>query len=92
MNTDLVNTRANLNFDVLTDICLVCCVPISTFADKKTFVDVLLLKRRNAIAHGEDTLVAFADLNELTNETVTIMRAFGEALEEHVYLKHYKAA
>ena len=27
VNEDLINTKANLNFDVFTDICLVCCVP-----------------------------------------------------------------
>jgi hypothetical protein len=32
------------------------------------------------------------DLDELTNETVAIMRAFGDALENHVYMKDYKAA
>ena len=92
VNDDLVNTKANLSFDVFTDICLVCCVPQNIFADKATFIDVVLLKRRNAIAHGEDTFVAVEDLDELTNGTVEIMRAFGDALENHVYLKDYKSA
>jgi len=92
VNEDLVNTRANLNFDVFTDICLVCGVPTQSFADKATFIDILLLKRRNAIAHGEDTLVAMEDLDELANETVAIIRAFGDAVENHVYLRDYKAA
>ncbi len=91
VNEDLVNTKANLNFDVFTDICLVCGVPIRSFVDKATFVDVLLLKRRNAIAHGEDTLVGIEDLDKLTNETVAVIRAFGDALENNVYLKGYKA-
>jgi hypothetical protein len=92
VNEDLVNTKANLNFNVFADICLVCGVPILSFVDKATFVDVLLLKRRNAIAHGDDTLVAIDDLDELTNETVAMTRAFGDALENHVYMKGYKAA
>jgi HEPN superfamily RiboL-PSP-like protein len=92
VNEDLINTKANLSFDVFTDICLVCCVPTQAFADKATFVDVLLLKRRNAIAHGEETFVAIEDLDGLTNETVAIIRAFGDALENHVYLKDYKVA
>ena len=92
VNEDLVNTKANLSFDVFADICLVCCVPIAVFADKATFVDVFLLKRRNSIAHGEDTFVEIEDLDELTNETVALMRAFGDALENHVYLQDYKSA
>lgn len=92
VNEDLINTKANLNFDVLADICLVCCVPIQPFADKATFIDTVLLKRRNAIAHGEDTFVAMEDLDDLTNETISMMRTFGDALENHVYLKGYKTA
>lgn len=92
MNEDLINTKANLNFEVLSDICLVCTIPIEPFADQATFVDVVLLKRRNAIAHGEDTLVGIEDLDDLTSGTVGMMRAFGDALENHVVLKSYKAA
>lgn len=91
VNEDLVNTKANLSFDVFSDICLVCCVPLESFVEKATFIDVFLLKRRNAIAHGEETFVEISDLDELTSETVGIMRAFGDALENHVYLKHYKS-
>src|SRR5689334_16593261 len=50
VNDDLINTRANLNFGVFTDICSVCCVSTQLFADSATFVDVVLLKRRNLIA------------------------------------------
>jgi MAE_28990/MAE_18760-like HEPN len=53
---------------------------------------VFLLKRRNAIAHGEDTLVGIEDLDQLTTETIAMMRAFGDALENRVVLKNYKLA
>jgi len=92
VNEDLINTKANLNFEVFADICLVCCVPIQPFADKSTFIDVVLLKRRNAIAHGEETLVEMDDLDEITSETVAMMRNFGDALENHVYMKAYQVA
>jgi hypothetical protein len=92
VNQDLVSTKSNLNFDVFIDICLVCCVPTADFVDKATFIDVVLLKRRNEIAHGEDTFLGIEDLDEFTTETVAIMRAFGDALENHVYLKAYKSA
>lgn len=92
VNDDLINTKANLNFDVFADICLICGLPSQTFANQATFVDILLLKRRNAIAHGEDTFVGIEDLDELANQTVELMRTFGDALENHVYLKAYKSA
>lgn len=89
-NEDLINTKSNLNFEVLTDICLVCCVPIKPFEDKSTFIDAILLKRRNSIAHGEDTFVSIRDLDELTTETITMIRAFGDSLENQVMLSRYK--
>lgn len=92
VNEDLVNTKANLNFGVFTDVCLVCGVPTQAFADKAEFVDLFLLKRRNAIAHGEETFVDLEDVDKLTSETVAMMRAFGDALENRVFLKAYKSA
>jgi hypothetical protein len=65
-------------------------VPIQPFKDKSTFIDTILLKRRNAIAHGEDTFVDINDLNEITNETINMMRAFGDALDNQVTLQSYK--
>lgn len=92
ISEDLINTKANLNFNVISDICLICGVDVKPFADRSTFIDVYLLKRRNAIAHGEDALVSVDDLELVTNETVTLMRAFGDALENGVVLETYKAA
>lgn len=92
VNDDLVNTKANLSFDVFADICLVCSVPNTAFADKREFLDLFLLKRRNAIAHGEDSFVGIEDLDDLTSKTVAIMRAFGDALENNVYLESYRSA
>ncbi|PRH84578.1 hypothetical protein C5L14_25585 [Labrys okinawensis] len=91
VNDDLINTKSNLNFDVFSDICIVCSVPIEPFLDWKTFIDVVLLKRRNAIAHGEETLIAVDDLDEVANETISLIRTFGDALENHVVLQTYKA-
>lgn len=92
VNEDLVSTKSNLNFEVFSDICVVCSVATEQFADKSTFIDKALLKRRNAIAHGEETLIAIDDLDKLANETISLMREFGDALENHVALQTYKDA
>ena len=91
IHEDLVSTKANLNFDVFTDICLVCGVPVVDFNDKSTFIDVFLLKRRNAVAHGEETGVQIEDMDQIGDETVAIMRAFGNALENNVCLQTYRS-
>lgn len=92
VNDDLINTKANLNSDVFADICIVCGLPSDTFADKASFIDIVLLKRRNAIAHGEDTLVSLAELDGITSDAIGLMRSFGDALENHVYRQTYRAS
>jgi hypothetical protein len=92
MNEDLVNTKANLNFEVLSDICIVCNVPTTYFEDKATFIDLFLLRRRNSVAHGEELFLEIGDLDELTTETVSLMRTFGNAIENHIYLRTYRSA
>jgi hypothetical protein len=90
VNDDLINTKANLNFEVFFDICLVCGVQTARFEDESTFIDIMLLKRRNAIAHGEETLVAIDDLDEVVNGTIALMRAFGDELENSVVLQTFR--
>jgi hypothetical protein len=90
INEDLVNTKANLNFDVFSDICLICGVSLDSFQEWATFIDIILLKRRNSIAHGEDTLISFDELDGITENTTSLMRMFGNELENKVTLQEYK--
>jgi MAE_28990/MAE_18760-like HEPN len=92
VNEDLINTKANLSSDVFADICLVCGIPSEILLENRTFIDVVLLKRRNEIAHGEDTFVVVEDLDEITNKIVALMRQFGDLLENRIYLKEYRLA
>lgn len=91
-NDDLVETRANLNFAVYSDICLICGFDASSLGADEMFLDVFLLKRRNNIAHGEDTFVGVEDLDRLVDETMGHMRAFKDAVENAAVLKSYRAA
>jgi hypothetical protein len=91
-NNDLVSTRSNLTFKVLADICCVCDVSIAAFEKDAVFIDTLLVRRRNEIAHGEETFVEIDDLDSLPNSTMGLMRAFGNAVENHVYLETYRSA
>lgn len=84
LNPDLINTRSNLSFEVFSDICLICDLPLDLLSDKQTFIDVILLKRRNAIAHGEDAFINAEDRDSIANGTIEIMRRFGDAIENHV--------
>jgi len=90
VNTDLVDTKANLSYGVFSEICQVCAVPTASFEDKADFLDIFLLKRRNSIAHGEETYIEYDDADDLASQTIEMMRKFGDALENHVYLKAYR--
>ncbi len=88
----LINTKANLNFDVLCEICTVCGVEKDVFEKHQNFIDVILLKRRNSIAHGEDTFVDVADLDPLTEQTIALMRMFSNDLQTKAHLGQYRIA
>lgn len=62
------------------------------FSGHENFIDVILLKRRNSIAHGEDTFVGLEDLNSLTEQTIGLMRMFSNDLQTKAHLGHYRAA
>jgi len=91
VNEELVSTHSNLSFSVFTDICLICGVSASQFQEDEIFIDLQLLKRRNAIAHGEETFIEVSDLDELSNKTISLIRGFGDELDNRSVLKQYRA-
>lgn len=91
IHPDLVNTGSNLKFEVLQNICLVCGIDPKPFEPHETFIDVLLLKRRNSIAHGDDAIVGIHEVDSLVAGVTTIMRMFRNEVENMVYTKSYLA-
>ncbi|PSC02848.1 hypothetical protein SLNSH_21870 [Alsobacter soli] len=90
VNDDLINTKSNLNSEVLQEICLVVGIEFIGFVERTSFIDIFLLKRRNEVAHGEEVFVSIADLDELASNTIALMRMFSDALENHVVQQTYK--
>jgi len=91
VNPDLVDTQSNLNTDVIRDICLICGVDSSHFEENRTFIDVLLLKRRNAIAHGQQEYIRTDEIDDLVGNVLALMAFFRNLLENKVYMKAYAA-
>lgn len=92
VNNELISTQSNLSSAVFADICLICGVDAQFFGTNATFIDVVLLKRRNAIAHGEETFVDVNDMDKLIDTTTGLMRDFGDELDNQAALKKYRAA
>jgi len=91
LNPDLVDTRSNLNTDVIKDICIICGVDSNHFEQNRTFLDVLLLKRRNAIAHGQQEYIQTDEIDDLVADILALMGFFRNLLENKVYTKAYAA-
>lgn len=91
INPSLIDTRANLNTRVLKDLCQICSVDFTYFETKTAFIDVILLKRRNSIAHGQWTYIRSDEMDTLVKEGVGLMRAFKDSLQNKVYTTSYLA-
>ena len=89
INPSLVDTRSNLSFAVVNDMCMICAIDSSYFEERQTFIDKILLKRRNAIAHGEELVVNSDDMDELIENGIGLMRAFKDLIQNKVYTKSY---
>lgn len=92
VHPDLLYTGSNLKYDILKDICLVCNVPTRYFKEQENFIDKILLKRRNEIAHGEDTRIHISELETISGQTIALMRQFGDELENIAYSESYRSA
>lgn len=89
INPDLIDTKSNLNTDVIKDLCLVCGFNSEFYESKRIFIDFSLLKRRNAIAHGQDEGLDLSDADEVIDETIALMAHFRTLIENKVYTKSY---
>lgn len=89
INIKLVDTKSNLNFNAIKEICIVCGVSYSEFEDKSIFIDKILVKRRNEIAHGEEVYVKDEEVDELIDDGIRLMRVFKNAIENKIYEKAY---
>lgn len=91
VNPKLIDTKSNLNTDVTTEICRICSVDSSHFEEKRTFLDQIILRRRNAIAHGQQEFIEEKEIDGLVADVLALMQHFSTLLENKVYLKKYAA-
>jgi hypothetical protein len=85
INPKLIDTKANLNTDVLRDLCRICNIPYTEFEREERFINELLLGRRNKIAHGEEIYLGEGEIDNLVDRLVNVMRLFRNLLENRVY-------
>jgi hypothetical protein len=92
VNAALIDTKSNLSTDIVKDICLICAIDSAYFESKRPFIDIIVLKRRNAIAHGQQEFIQESGIDSLVAETLALMMHFRTLLENKVYTRAYRAA
>ncbi len=91
INPRLVDTGSNLKFEILMNICQICDVDRALFADDEDFLDRVVLKRRNSIAHGEEIYIGLDELDPVSEKALELMRKFRDALQNKVALREFLA-
>lgn len=89
INPQLIDTKSNLNTDVTNDLCIICGFDNSFFEEKRSFIDVILLKKRNAIAHGQDDAIGDTEIDDLVDQTISLMEHFRTLVENKTYSMSY---
>ena len=77
----LVDTNSNLNSDVLETIMLNLGEDSSLFETKRLFIDAVLLKNRNGLAHGEQRYIENEKADEIASKAIELIELFQSAVE-----------
>jgi hypothetical protein len=88
---ELVKARSNLNSAVLRELCCLISLDISQFEPEFSFIDKVIVGRRNHIAHGEDIMVPYEELDELVDKSIALMRLFRNIVENDLYQGRFQS-
>jgi hypothetical protein len=89
LNPQLIDTRSNLNSEVMRDLCLICGFDETAFEHDRLFIDLTLLKKRNAIAHGQEDGIELSEADTIVAKTLELMERFRTLIENKIYTKAY---
>lgn len=88
---DVISTQGNLNSEALEDLCKNLGLNFEFFNDHLSFIDKVLLGRRNGIAHGEAYSLSEEDLHEVVEKVVTCIDIFRNEIENSAINKAFLA-
>ena len=87
---DIINTKSNLNFGILKDICCVIGIDYSKYSLKKVFIDEKLLKNRNNIAHGNYLAIDLDEFEDIYRTTLNLMESIRDDILVAAEKEQYK--
>ncbi len=85
-----IDTKSNLNSDVLKNILSVVGIPFSDFELKANLIDEQLLKNRNTIAHGRFLNIDKIEYLSIHTDIIKLLDILFNHLTNLVVLKQYK--
>jgi hypothetical protein len=86
---NIINTRSNLNSEVLKEIVSIIGLDYSPFATKEKLIDEQLVANRNSIAHGRYLMVDLEEYFGLEKEILALMGIFKDQIDNAVVLQSY---
>ncbi len=89
---NVVDTQSNLSTKVLKEIMWCLGLDYEFYESKEKLIDLMLVGRRNHVAHGEAIEIGSDDFVEMVDEVLGLMNAFKNLLENSCITESYKAA
>jgi len=87
---DVISTASNLSSEILKEITYILGIDFSIYSTKSVLIDTKLLKTRNEIAHGEDSVFDRAEYLEVHREIIGMLDIFRNQIENAAIQKKFR--
>jgi len=87
---DVISTGSNLNSEILKEITYILGIDFSIYSTKSPLIDTQLLKTRNEIAHGEDSVFDRDEYLELHRDIIGMLDIFRNQIENAAIQKKFR--
>jgi hypothetical protein len=87
---DVISTASNLSSEILKEITYILGIDFSIYSTKSQVIDTQLLKTRNEIAHGEDSVFDRAEYLEVHREILEMLDLFRDQIENAASQKKFR--
>jgi hypothetical protein len=87
---DVISTASNLSSEILKEITYILGIDFSIYSTKSVLIDTKLLKTRNEIAHGEDSVFDRDEYLELHREIIGMLDIFRNQIENAAIQKKFR--
>ena len=87
---DVISTASNLSSEILKEITYILGIDFSIYSTKSVLIDTKLLKTRNEIAHGEDSVFDRDEYLELHRDIIGMLDIFRNQIENAAIQKKFR--